>query len=312
MSVLVRELVELYAARREGREARLSELVVQYADYAVWQRAWMSGEVLEKQLSYWRRQLEGAPQLLELPTDRPRPAVLTYQGATTSFSVPLEVAGRLKELSRREGVTLFMTLLAAFDVLLMRYTGQEDVVVGTNIANRNRAETENLIGFFVNNLVLRTNLSGDPSFRGLLGRVREVCLGAYLHQDMPFDRLVEELRPERVLSHHPLFQVMFVLQNAPRSVLEAPGLSFGSLGVARKVSRFDLLVNVTETPEGLHGSVEYSTGLFDASTVDRMFGHFVTLLDAVADDPERHIQSLSLVGEDVSHQLINAFNEALD
>jgi len=312
MGVLVRELVALYAASRAGREHGLERLAVQYADFAVWQREWLSGAVLEGQLSYWRKQLAGAPPLLELPTDYPRPAVQSHRGAAVPFAVPMDQTAGLKELSRRSGVTLFMTLLAAFEVLLLHYTGQTDLVVGTNIANRNRAETENLIGFFVNNLVLRTDLSGNPGFRELLDRVRNVCLGAYLHQDMPFDKLVEELRPERMLSHNPLFQVMFVLQNAPRSVLDVPGLSFRSLGNARNVARFDLLVNVFETPEGLQGSAEYSTDLFDVSTVKRMLEYYGTLLAAVVANPDKPLQSFSLMQETDSHQLIHAFNEVLE
>ena len=312
MGVLVRELVELYASSRTGREAGLEPLAVQYADFAVWQREWLSGDVLERQLVYWSKQLAGAPSLLELPTDFPRPAVKSHRGATVPFNVTAELTADLKQLSQRSGVTLFMTLLAAFDVLLMHYTNQTDIVVGTNIANRNRAETENLIGFFVNNLVLRTDLSGNPAFRELLDRVRNVCLGAYIHQDMPFDKLVEELRPERMLSHNPLFQVMFVLQNAPRTVLEVPGLTFRSISNTRNVSRFDLLVNVFETPDGLQGSAEYSTDLFDASTVKRMLDHYATLLAAVAADPDKPLQSFSLMQETDSQQLIHAFNEVLE
>ena len=236
----------------------------------------------------------------------------SHRGATVPFNVTAALTADLKQLSQRSGVTLFMTLLAAFDVLLMHYTNQTDIVVGTNIANRNRAETENLIGFFVNNLVLRTDLSGNPAFRELLDRVRNVCLGAYIHQDMPFDKLVEELRPERMLSHNPLFQVMFVLQNAPRTVLEVPGLTFRSISNTRNVSRFDLLVNVFETPDGLQGSAEYSTDLFDASTVKRMLDHYATLLAAVAADPDKPLQSFSLMQETDSQQLIHAFNEVLE
>jgi amino acid adenylation domain-containing protein len=312
MGVLVREMAAIYEAYVAGKEPALEELPIQYADFAVWQRQWLQGEVLERQLSYWREHLTGAPPVLELPTDRPRPSVQTYAGATTGFAVEAEVLEKLKALSRREGATLFMTLLAAFNVLLSRYSGQKDVVVGTNIANRNRAETEGLIGFFINNLVLRTDLSGDPDFRELLGRVREVCLGAYIHQDIPFDKLVEELQPERTLRHNPLFQVMFVLQNAPRSDLRAPGVSFSPFGATRKVSRFDLLLNVFETPQGLYGSLEYNTDLFNASTVERMLEQFRTLLGAVADDPEKEVESLSLMREEASRHLLHEFNVALE
>ena len=207
----IRELGELYEAFSKGEASPLAPLSIQYADFAVWQRQWLQGEVLDGQLGYWRKQLEGV-SALELPTDRPRPPVQSYRGMRKSFRLPGELTGKLKELSRREGVTLFMTLLAAFQAQLHRYSGQEDIAVGSPIANRNREELEGMIGFFVNTLVMRTKLEGDPSFRELLGRVREVTLEAYGHQDVPFEKLVEELRPERDASRNPLFQVMMVLQ----------------------------------------------------------------------------------------------------
>jgi hypothetical protein len=214
MGVLYRELSALYEAYREGGESPLPELPVQYADYAVWQREQLEGEVLDRQLSYWRERLAGAPELLELPTDRPRPPVQTYRGATVPVELSPELLERLQALGRSEGATLYMTLLGAFQVLLSKYSGSEDVVVGSPIAGRTRKEVEELIGFFVNTLVLRTDLSGDPSFREVLRRAREVTLGAYEHQEVPFERLVAELQPERSLSHSPLFQVMFTLQTA--------------------------------------------------------------------------------------------------
>jgi hypothetical protein len=206
--VLVRELGGLYTAFAEGRPSPLPELAVQYADFAAWQREWLRGEVLEGQLGYWKRQLGGAPQVLELPTDHPRPAVQSYRGSALRHTMSTALQGELNRLARGEGVTLFMVLLAAFEALLWRYSGQTDVVVGSPIANRTRREVEGLIGFFVNTLVLRTDVSGDPTFRELLGRVKEVALGAYAHQDLPFEKLVEELRPERALSHSPCFQVV--------------------------------------------------------------------------------------------------------
>jgi hypothetical protein len=211
MGVLFRELSALYAAYREGRESPLPELALQYADYAVWQREQLAGEVLDRQLSYWREQLAGVPELLELPTDHPRPAVQTYRGASVPVELSLE---RLQSLGRSEEATLYMVLLGAFQVLLSKYSGNEDIVVGSPIAGRTRKEVEELIGFFVNTLVLRTDLSGDPSFRETLRRVREVTLGAYAHQELPFEKLVAELQPERSLSHTPLFQVAFALQRA--------------------------------------------------------------------------------------------------
>jgi hypothetical protein len=226
MGVLVKEVAALYSAFSTGQAAALEELPIQYADYAVWQREWLVGEVLERQLSYWREQLAGAAAVLELPSDHPRPAVQSFRGSYEPVLVGAELTARLKELSRREGVTLFMLLLGAWQVLLSRYAGADEIVVGTPIANRQRGEVEGLIGYFVNALALRTDLSGDPTFRELMGRVREVALGAYLHQDVPFEKLVEELQPERALSHSPIFQVVFVLQNAPLGGLELPGVSF--------------------------------------------------------------------------------------
>ena len=214
---VLKEVATLYEAYSQGAESPLPELPMQYADFAVWQRGWLQGEELERQLAYWREQLGGELPRLELPTDRERPAVPSYRGAQLGFRLSPEVSAGLKELSRREGVTLFMTLLAAFQTLLHRYSGQEDIVVGSPVAGRNYRETEGLIGFFVNTLALRTDLSGEPTFVELLQRVKEVCLGAYAHQDVPFEKLVEELQPERDLSRSPLFQVMFGLQNVPQT-----------------------------------------------------------------------------------------------
>jgi len=219
----------LYEAFAAGLPSPLPELSIQYADYASWQRRWMQGNVLEDQLSYWKSQLAGRPETLQFPTDRPRPPVQTYTGARQSLELPAGLAESLKDLCRQENATLFMVLLAAFKVLLHRYTGQTDVVVGTDVANRNRVEIENLVGFFVNQLVIRTDLSGDPAFRALLARVRTAALGAYAHQDVPFEKLVEELRPERDVSRTPLFQVKLVLQNAPFKWLELPGLSLSPI-----------------------------------------------------------------------------------
>ena len=222
--ILIREMAVLYEAFSCARPSPLPELPVQYADFAYWQRQWLQGEVLETQLTYWKRQLLGAP-LLELPTDHPRPAIQTFRGSHHSLLLPKHVGEGLRALSRQEGITLFMTLLAAFQILLHRYTDQDDLNVGTPIANRNRLEIEGLIGFFVNTLVMRTDLSGNPTFREVSRRVREVCLEAYAHQDLPFERLVEELHLERSLAHNPLFQVMFVMQNAPVQALGLPRLT---------------------------------------------------------------------------------------
>ena len=240
MGILSRELTVLYAAFSAGHPSPLPELSIQYGDFAKWQREWLQGEVLERQLSYWKMQLEGIPAVSNLPTDRPRPAVQGYRGKAQYLELSKELTEGLKALSRKEGVTLFMTLLAAFQTLLYRYTSQEDIVVGSPIANRNRTEIEGLIGFFVNTLVLRTDVSGNPSFRELLGRVRKTALDAYEHQDLPFEKLVEELKPERSLSYSPLFQVMFVLQNAPNTGWEFEGLSVSPVRVDTETAKFDL------------------------------------------------------------------------
>ena len=277
MGILTRELWTLYDAYANGRPSPLQELPVQYADYAVWQREWLQGEVLESQLSYWKEQLKELP-VLNLPTDHPRPAKQSFRGARQPLSLPESLTAAVNELSGREGVTQFMTLLAAFQVLLYRYSGQEDVVVGSPIANRNRTEIEGLIGFFVNTLVLRSDLSEKPTFREFLLRVRDVCLGAYAHQDLPFEKLVEELRPERDLSRNPLFQVMFVLQNTPRPLPQPAGLSIERVDVLPATSLFDLSLYLRERDGKFIGFFEYNTDLFEPSTIERMIGHFETLL----------------------------------
>ncbi|HEX8146261.1 MAG TPA: condensation domain-containing protein, partial [Pyrinomonadaceae bacterium] len=306
--VLVGELSALYAAFSRGEGSPLAGLPVQYADYAVWQREHLAGETLDGQLSYWRERLAGVP-ILELPTERPRTAARTHAGATHSFKVPDAVGQRLKELSLREDVTLFMTMLAAFNVLLYRYSNQEDIAVGTPIAGRRLPELEGLIGFFVNTLVLRTDLSGDPSFRELLGRVREVTLGAYTHQDVPFERLVEELRPERSPRHQPLFQAAFALQNSPRETLELPGLAMSAETLKTELSKFDLTLGVAETESGLGVTLEYRTDLFDVAAVERMAGHFTTLLKGIAARPEERISSLPMLADAERRRLLVEFND---
>ncbi|HYR07263.1 MAG TPA: condensation domain-containing protein, partial [Longimicrobium sp.] len=297
MEVLLRELSALYDAYREGRESPLPELPVQYADYAVWQREQLAGEVLDRQLSYWRERLAGAPELLELPTDRPRPPVQTYRGASVPVELSLELLERLQVLGRSEGATLYMTLLGAFQVLLGRYAGSEDVMVGSPIAGRTRGEVEGLIGFFVNTLVLRTDLSGDPSFREVLRRVREVTLGGYAHQEVPFEKLVAELQPERSLSHSPLFQVAFALQNAEGRGDAPAGLKVSGVGAELEVAKFDLSLTLAATPRGLRGGLNYSTDLFERSTVDRILGHLARVLEQVAADADVRLSQLELLGE---------------
>ncbi|MET0399016.1 MAG: amino acid adenylation domain-containing protein, partial [Longimicrobiaceae bacterium] len=298
MGVFFRELAALYEAYREGRESPLPELPVQYADYAVWQREQLAGETLERQLAYWRERLAGAPELLELPVDRPRPAVQTYRGATVPMEFSRELLERLRALERTEGATLFMVLLSAFQVLLSRYSGSEDVVVGSPIAGRTRREVEGLIGFFVNTLVLRTDLSGDPSFRELLGRVREATLGAYEHQDMPFERLVGELSPERSLSHSPLFQVSFTLGDSQDAGGGLAGLSVREVGGELGIAKFDLSLGLAATARGLRGELNYSTDLFEPDTIRRMVRHLERVLEQVAWDADLRLSELGLAGEE--------------
>jgi amino acid adenylation domain-containing protein len=305
--LLLRELGSLYDAFCAGRPSPLAELPIQYADFAAWQREWLQGEVLETQLGYWKAQLKGAPALLELPTERPRPASQTHRGATETAVFPQSLLTRLKALSHEEGASLFMTLLAAFQTLLGRYSGQEDIVVGSPIAGRNRPEVEGLIGFFVNMLVLRGDLSGNPTFRELLRRVREVALGAYAHQDLPFERLVEELQPERNLSYNPLFQISFTLETAPEPArLGALRTSWDA--VLSGTSKFDLSVEMTEGPEGLATAVEYCTDLFGREMIQRLLGHFRVLLEGIVADPDRRIMALPLLTEAERRQLLVEWN----
>jgi len=306
ISVLVREVAALYDAFSRGEASPLQELPIQYADFAMWQREWLRGEVLEQQLDYWREHLEGAPPLLELPTDRPRPAVQTYRGTQHSFPISAEVSEQLNELSQQEGVTLYMTLLTLFKVLLYHYAKQTDIVLGASIANRNRSETEGLIGFFVNMLVMRTDLSGEPSFRELLNRVQEIALGAYAHQDVPFEKLVGELRPERDLSYNPLFQVAFVLQNAPMSTLELAGLVISPVEKAKEISIFDLLLEVAATPEGMQGTFTYSTDLWDASTIEQMAILYQALLHKIATDVNPSLSEMEETLDEIDRREQNA------
>ncbi|MCC5616018.1 amino acid adenylation domain-containing protein [Nostoc sp. CHAB 5836] len=308
IDILVRELATLYQAFCDGQPSPLPGLPIQYVDFAAWQRQWLQEEVLKTQISYWLKQLENAPKVLELPTDYPRPVIQTFRGSTYSFKLSEQLSVGLNKFSQQQGSTLFMTLLAAFQTLLWRYTGSEDIVVGSPIANRNLAEIEGLIGFFVNTLVLRTNLAGNPSFEELLKRVREVTLGAYSHQDLPFELLVEELQPERDLSHTPLFQVMFVLQNAPMSALELSGLTLNFLESNSNSAKFDLTLYITETVEGLIGNLEYNTDLFEESSVQRMAAHLQMLLEGIIANPQQRLSELPLLTESERHQLIVEWN----
>jgi amino acid adenylation domain-containing protein len=302
-AVLLGEVAALYAAQP------LPVLPIQYADFAVWQRQWLSGEALERQLAYWRGRLAGAPTM-ELPTDRPRPPVQSFRGATHRVTYGKPLLDGLTAVARKGDASLFMALLAAFDVLLCRLTGQEDVVSGSPVANRTRPELERLIGFFVNTLVLRTDASGDPPFTALLARAKEVSLGAFAHQDLPFERLVEELQPRRDLSRNALFQVMLNLLNAPPARVEvSEGLEMGTLPGGEGASLFDLQAYVTETPEGLRVAWEHNTDLFDRVTIERLSGHFETLLTGIVADPGQRISDLPLLAPAERDQIVSAWND---
>jgi amino acid adenylation domain-containing protein len=308
LGVLYREISAHYGAFSQGRESPLPELPVQYVDYAVWQREHQQGEILGRQLAYWRDRLAGAPALLELPTDFPRPAVQTHRGAEERTTFPREVLDGLRELGRREGATLYMTLLAAFQVLLSKYSGSEDVVVGSPIAGRTRRELEELIGFFVNALALRTDLSGDPAFREVLGRVREVTLSAYEHQAVSFEKLVAELQPERSLSHAPIFQVLFSVGEAGGAWRDMPGLHAEPLGVEVATTTFDLNVVFAEGLTGLQVAMAFNTDLFERATARRMLGHMGRVLEQVAARPGLRMSELEVVGEAERRQVVQEWN----
>ncbi|HEU4507795.1 MAG TPA: amino acid adenylation domain-containing protein [Pyrinomonadaceae bacterium] len=308
-AIMVREVAALYEAYLAGRESPLPELGIQYADYAVWQREWLQGEVLDQQLAYWRQQLGGELPVLQLPTDKPRPAAPSHHGRIVDLTLSAQLTAELKKLSNAEGVTLYMMLLTAFNILLWRYSGQRDLVVGTPIAGRNQLATEGLIGFFVNTLVLRTEIRLEESFRALLSRVREKTLEAYMHQDVPFEKLVEELQPERRMSATPLFQVMFLLQNAPMEALELPGLTLNNFDVETRNAMFDLSLSAFESGEQLSLSFEYDTDLFDESTIVRMGEHFQRLLERIVDQPEKQVSDLSLLSAAEVHKLLREWND---
>ncbi|MES1244615.1 MAG: amino acid adenylation domain-containing protein, partial [Acidobacteriota bacterium] len=309
MGLLVRELSILYEAFHRRQPSPLPEPEIQYADFAAWQRQWLAGDVLARELAHWRDRLGGAPQSSDLPIDRPRPAARTYRGAAHRFTLPAEVADGLRALAQRRGGTLFMAVLAAFQTLLLRVTGQADRTIGTPIAGRNHLQTEELIGFFVNTLVLRCALAGNPRFTELLGELREVTVEAYAHQDLPFEKLVEELQTERALSRTPLFQVMLAWQNAPAGRLEAAGLGFEPIPFERSASRFDLALEMAESAGTLEGSLTYSTDLFDRPTVARLADQLARLVAAVVDEPERRLFDLPLLGEPEAQALLLEWND---
>jgi amino acid adenylation domain-containing protein/non-ribosomal peptide synthase protein (TIGR01720 family) len=307
MGVLIREMVALYKAYGAGKPSPLAEVTIQYADFAVWQRS--LPEAIASQITYWKQQLSGNLPVLQLPTDRPRPPVQTFKGARQSLLLTKNLTPALKKLSQQENATLFVTLLAAFQTLLYRYTNQADICVGSPIANRNRVEIEGSLGVFVNTLVLRTDLAGNPTFRELLGRVREVALAAYSHQDLPFEKLVEELQPQRDLSRNPLFQVMFALQNAPMPEIALEGLTIDTLNVETNRAQFDLSLAIVENSQGAIAEVEYSTDLFEAATIARMLKHFETLLEGIVANPDRCLSDLPILTASERQQLLVDWND---
>ncbi|HWG90950.1 MAG TPA: amino acid adenylation domain-containing protein, partial [Candidatus Thermoplasmatota archaeon] len=305
--LLVRELSQFYRAFQEGKPIPVPEPTIQYGDFAAWQRATLTGDALRQPLAFWRSRLQGIP-VLDLPTDRLRPPVQSFRGRMVPFRVPRDVSERLRGLARAEGVTLFMALLAAYETFLLRHTGQEDVAVGTPVAGRARPETEGLVGFFVNTLVMRGDLSGNPSFRELLARTKKTCLEAYANQDVPFERLVEELAPARDPARTPLVQTFFALQNAITDRLQLPGVAVRPRFVESRTSKFDLSLYMVDDPEGFHGLLEWCTALFDETTVARWIDHFQVLLRALSEDPDRPLLSLPLLGAEERHQVVQAWN----
>ena len=309
LTVFFEELANLYSAYCNQKPVVLPELPIQYADYAMWHRKYLQGEALQRQLVYWKGRLKGAPGLLNLPLDRPRSPVQTYTGARRSALLPKPLIDGLRALSQRHHGTLFMTMLAAWQILLYRYTNQTDLVIGVPTAGRKYLETEPLIGFFVNTLVFRTDLSGDPTYSDLLTRVSKISLEAYQNDDLPFEKLVEELQPERDLSHSPFFQVMFAFQNLSKSFAEMSGLKVTRFAVDQKVAKFDLTVSITNSTDALEAVIEYNTDLFDGATVERMLGHYQILLEGIVAKPEQRISELPLLSEAEKPQLRVVWND---
>jgi aspartate racemase len=302
--VMMRELATLYQAFSDDKPSPLPEPPIQYADFAVWQREWMQGEAANGHLNYWKKQLGGQLPTLQLPFQRQRPAVETHRGANLPVVISKELTEALKALGQREGATLFMTLLAAFQVLLHRCSGQEDVIVGSPTANRNRSEIEGLIGFFVNTLMLRVDLSGTPTFKELLAKVREATFEAYAHQELPFERLAEELQPERDLSSNPLFQAVFALQDSLGPELQISDLIFTPMYLEHGSAMFDLMLELFERPAGLRGRFVYNTDLFDTPSIARMAGDYRTLLEGIVADPERRISDLPLLSHEDRQRIL--------
>ncbi|ODH00063.1 non-ribosomal peptide synthetase [Nostoc sp. KVJ20] len=309
MGVFIKELSSLYRGFLVGEPSPLPELPLQYADFTIWQRQWLQGKVLQTSINYWTQQLADAPPLLELPTDRPRPSVQTFRGWCFSFQLDAKLTASLKELSQKSGTTLFMTLMAAYATLLFRYSGQSDILLGTPIASRNHQDVEGLIGFFVNTLVMRTRLEDNPSFSKLLMQVRSTCMDAYVNQDVPFEQIVEALHIERSLSHSPLFQVMFALQNAAIEQLETPELAVTPLHLDNVNAKVDLTLQMWEQDNCLQGFWQYNTDLFDEDRIARMTGHFQTLLAGIVANPQASVGTLPLLTERERHQLLVEWND---
>jgi acyl carrier protein len=295
--VFLSELTTLYEAFLGGRPSPLPELPIQYRDFAAWQQRWMKGDAIAGHLQYWKEQLHGAPRLLELPTDRPRPRIQNFRGARLSFTLDKPLIDGLTSVGRQESCTLFMVLLAGFQTLLARRSGSEDIVIGSPIANRNRHEVEPLIGSFMNTLALRGDLSGDPTFLELLQRIRKTALDAYAHQDLPFEKLVAELQPARNLSYSPIFQVMFILQNTPMPIAQAASIKFAQQDIDAGSSKLDLTLNLEETSNGYAGWMEFSTDLFDHSTIERMIHHYQFLLKSIVINPASRLSELAVESE---------------
>ncbi|WP_197228156.1 condensation domain-containing protein [Bacillus mycoides] len=297
MKIFMQEFAQFYAKYSVGEEVRLLELSIQYADYATWQNERMKEESIQYQLSYWQKQLKGVPLIIPLPVDRPRPKIQAFQGSRLYFTIPDDLMNNIRTLSREENSTVYMTLMAAWKTLLYRYTGLEDIVVGSPIAGRS-LETENLIGFFVNTLAMRTDLSGNPSFRELLGRVRKTLLQAYENQDVPFEMIIDSMQLDRNTGYAPLCQVKFIYQNVPGMKFELHGLDVEFLQTDTETSKFDLMLDITETSEGVGGRIEYSTELFDDVTIQRMLNHFIMLLKSILTNPDEHLGTLQMVTEE--------------
>ena len=313
LGIFFRELVAFYQAFKNDQSPALPPLHIQYVDYASWQRKWMQGDFLTKQLNYWREQLSGAPSLLELPTDRPRPGEQTFNGNYEAVLLPKALQDSLQKISRQQSVTLFMTLISGFAVLLGRYSGQKDLVIGTPIANRDRKETENLIGFFINSLAIRCDLRGNPGFIELLQRTRKIAFEAYANQDIPFEQLVEKLNPERSLAYSPVFQVSFSLINTPMDPVTLGELQMTPEQFSgtndKGISRYDITFNLSETAAGLHGGMEYNSDLFDRQTIVRMLSHYEALLNSIVEQPETDIWQLAFLSTEEKNQQLKISSE---